>query len=297
MDSRKITYFYLLLTTSIWGSLYVVTRIALADIPPVTLLLFRYLFASLSLFIVIKAYRKKIQLAWSDIPYILFIGFVGCFVGVALQIWGTKYCGSSLASLVNSLNPVFISLFASFYLKEKINFRKVVSIIMGLIGVYLIVFNQKEVEIKVGVLFSILSVLFWSASSVVTKRMSKKYDSLLLTAFGIWLATVFCIPASCIELLKTPHYTLFSGQSIACVLYLGTIGTAVPNILWNKSLSRIDASICGLFYPIQPIVSIALGILLFRETMSIQFIAGTTIILIGLFIGLIQGSGKNRLAR
>ncbi len=262
------------------------TKIALEEIPPVTLLFFRYIIASLTLFTTIKVSGKNLKISPSDIPRILFIGVIGCFVGVGLQIWGTKFCGSSLASLVNSLNPVFISLFASLYLSEKITLRKMISIAMGLTGVYLIVFNQKNFEIKVGVIFSLLSILSWSASSVATKKLTEKKDSMVVTAWGIWVATLFCFPASLIELNITRGYTLFSPSSLGCVLYLGTIGTALPNILWNRSLSRIDASICSLFYPVQPLVSIFLGILIFKESVSTQFLLGTLIIISGLFIGL-----------
>jgi drug/metabolite transporter (DMT)-like permease len=77
--------------------------------------------------------------------------------------------------------------------------------------------------------------------------------------------------------------------SIISVLYLGVIGTAVPNLLWNLSLSKIDASICSLFYPVQPLVSVLLGGLMLGERMNISFWIGAVMILSGLFLSIAGG--------
>lgn len=282
-----MTYFFLVLTTSLWGSLYVVTKVALVELPPVTLLFWRYLFASVTLFVVVLTTKRKLRVDRNDVLPILFVGGVGSFLGVGLQVWGTKYGGASLASLVNSLNPVFISLFAAAYLSEKLSVQKIVSILLGLVGVYLIVAHERQLALQLGVLFSLLSVLFWSASSVVTKKLSTKIDPLILTFYGVVIATVFCIPASLIEQTVLPVRGPISVPTLVSVVFLGTLGTALPNVLWNRSLSRIDAGVCALFYPIQPLVSIILGVLFLHEVVSLSFFLGAGVVLLGLFFGLV----------
>ena len=65
------------------------------------------------------------------------------------------------------------------------------------------------------------------------------------------------------------------------------ICTGVAYTLWNKSLSVLDASVCSAFYPIQPAVSALLGILLLGETLSINFLAGSALIVCGVLVSLI----------
>ncbi len=282
-------YLFLVITTSIWGSLYVVTKIALAEIPPVTMLMLRYAIASIAFGILLAVTKRKINFKKKDIGSILFIGIVGYFLGVAAQVVGTKYGGASLASLVNALNPVFITIFAAVYLKERIGPARILSILLGLAGVYIIIAGARGVELKLGVVFSIVSVILWSLSSVLVKKISTEYDPLAVTAAALWIATAFSIPCSIIELAHTAQYNLFSPVSIGCILYLGIIGTAVPNLLWNLSLSRLDASICSLFYPVQPLVSVLLGGLLLGEKMTVSFWIGAALIISGLFLSIAGG--------
>jgi len=122
--------------------------------------------------------QKENSVLKKNIGNLLFIDIVGYFLGVAAQIVGTKYGGASLASLVNALNPVFITLFAAGYLEEHVGPVRIVSIFPGLAGVYIIIAGAHGVELKLGIVFSIASVILWSLSSVLIKKVSAEYDSL-----------------------------------------------------------------------------------------------------------------------
>jgi drug/metabolite transporter (DMT)-like permease len=289
-----MVYLFLIITTSLWGSLYIVQKIALADIPPVTMAMLRYIVATLTFSILLLIKRKKITFLKEDRGTIFFIGVVGYFISICAQIMGTRYGSASLASLINSLNPVFISVFAALYLKERAGVIRIFSILLALAGVYCIVAGDHGAGLKLGVIFSFISVTLWSMSSVAVKKIAGKYDPFVITAAGIWIATLLSIPASILELSHTEHYDLFSVRSILCILYLGSIGTALPHLLWNVSLSRLDAGICSLFYPVQPIVSALLGALILHEKMGLSFFAGAALVISGLLISIICGSVKKK---
>ena len=63
--------------------------------------------------------------------------------------------------------------------------------------------------------------------------------------------------------------------------------------LWNYCLSRAEASTCSLFYPIQPLTSMVLGVLLLNEHMTVGFIAGAVLIVFGVLYSTL-GKEKNR---
>jgi drug/metabolite transporter (DMT)-like permease len=84
--------------------------------------------------------------------------------------------------------------------------------------------------------------MLWSISSVVVKKISRTYDPIVITAMALWIATVLSIPCSFAEITSVKNYDIFTPQSIACIVYLGIIGTAVPNLLWNLSLSILTGS-------------------------------------------------------
>lgn len=288
----KTAYLYLIVTTTVWGSIFVVTRIALKTIPPITLLLSRYLLASLVLWLLVFILKKNIRVNRKDVKYFFFIGIFGYFIGVAVQFFGTRFAGAGIASMINATNPIFIAGFATLLLKEKVSFGKIASIILALIGVYIILYGSQAVELKIGALISVVATLFWAFSSVIVRKISHAYDPIVITAYGILIATICAIPASGIELMTTPHPGMFTLSNCECVLYLGLIATVLPNLLWNKSLSILEASTCALFYPIQPFVSILLGVLFLHESISIHFWIGSLLIVCGIFFSLLLEKRK-----
>lgn len=288
-SSSARAYLYLLVTTAIWGSLYVVTRIALQTVPPITLLFFRYVVASLTLAIMVRVSGKDMTIEARDRGAFLFIGAVGYFISTAANIAGTKFAGASLSSLINSTNPIFISLFAVLYLKEGLGAGKILALVAALAGAYVVLGGAKTPEVAWGIFFALLSVLIWAFITVFVRKITRRYDPLVVTAWAIHIATVCALPAVGVELALTPHGRIISPTNLLCFLYLGSFATALPNTLWNKSLSLVDASTCSLFYPIQPLVSALLGALFLGERLSLRFWAGAGLIVGGILFALVPG--------
>jgi drug/metabolite transporter (DMT)-like permease len=281
--TRRTAYAFLVLTTAIWGSLYVVTRIALLTIPPVTLLLARYTIASLALLVLLRHSGQREPIARADRKYFLLIGVLGYFVSVEAQILGTRYAGAAMASLINAMNPVFIMLFAVLVLKEKLTRSKVLAACASLLGAYVILGGVKEYGAAWGIAFSLLSVVFWALAATLVRCITPRYSIITITSYVIFIATVCALPGAAIELASIPHGTLISTTNLLCVLYLGIICTVVPGLLWNKSLALVEASTCALFYPIQPLVSVLLGVVVLHERISLSMGIGALLIVGGIF--------------
>jgi drug/metabolite transporter (DMT)-like permease len=291
--NRRTAYLYLIITTTIWGSLYVVVRIALESVPPLTLLFSRYVIATVTLFAMTRFRGKKVYIKPEDRKSFLLIGAIGYFISQGAQVFGTKYAGASVSSLINSMNPVFITLFAVMILKEKLTVGKIIGTLATLIGAYVVLGGAPNVGTIWGIALSLFSILIWSISSVSVRRITQTYDPMVVTTIAIFIATLCSLPATCIELVVIPHGDLFSLKNILCFLYLGIIATALPNLLWNKSLSFIEASTCSLFYPIQPLVSVLLGITILSEKIDYKFGIGALLVVGGILYALL--SERNRI--
>lgn len=68
------------------------------------------------------------------------------------------------------------------------------------------------------------------------------------------------------------------------VCLVAGVGTAVAHTCWNKSLQLLSASTCSMFYPLQPLVSAVLGVLLLHEVITWQFVVGAVLICSGIVI-------------
>ena len=241
-----MAYLYLVITTSAWGRLYVVGKFVLDKVPPFTVLFFRYFLAGFALFPILKFTRahakKPVKIERADYKYILLMGFLGYFLSVGSQLLGTKLSDASLASLINSMNPVFIPLFAIFILKEKLTFRKTIAVTTAIIGTYIILGGASETHHWLGIIISFISVITWSLMSVLVRKITQKYDSLVITAYGMLIAMILTLPVAGCEMFFTSHVQLFQGAVILSLLYMGLICTALSHFLWNRSISMIEES-------------------------------------------------------
>lgn len=289
MNNKRLAYLYLIITTSAWGSLYVVSKFVLSSIPPVTVLFFRYLIASVVLLGILK-FNKRDIVEKKDYKYIFLIGFFGYFISIGAQMIGTKLANASIASLINSMNPVFIIAFAVPILKEKITLNKVVAVIASVLGAYIIIGGAGKGGALLGIAFSIISVISWSLMSVIVRRITQKYDAITVTTYAIIIAMIFSLPASIFELMNTSHGKLFTMTNLICLLYMGVICTGLSHLLWNKSLSMIEAGKCSLFYPVQPMVSVFLGFVFLGESINVRFIIGALLIISGIMFSMFAGN-------
>lgn len=285
--SSNIVYLYLLVTFSAWGSLYVMSKFVLGNVPTFTALFIRFAIAGVVLSLILKK-RGTVKIRKEDYKYIFLIGFFGYFISLGAQFIGTKLTNASFASLINSMNPITITIFASIILKEKITLRNILSIIIVLMGVRILIGSISTNIYIVGVLVSLFSIVLWSLVSVIIKKLSKRYDSFQLTVYGIIIGALFTFPIAVFEIMTTSTIK-FDIVVIAALLYMGLVCTALAHILWNKSLSILDATRCSLFYPIQPLVATLLGILFLNEGIDKNFVLGA-ILIVGSVIFNIVGS-------
>lgn len=285
MSNKKYAYIYLIITLCAWGSLYVVSKFILTKVPTFTVLFFRYLISVIILFAILNK-RKVSKIEKKDFPYIFLIGFIGYFISIAAQFIGTKLSNASTASLINSTNPIFIILFAVLILKEKLTLKKIICVILALFGTFIIIHTGNTNGGFLGILFSICSVISWSFMSVIVKKITQKYDSIQVTSYALFVALIFSAPCSIYEFFTVSNIDLLDLNVVLSLLYIGLICTALSHVLWNKSLSMLEASSCSLFYPIQPMISALLGFLFLNENIDLNFIFGSILIIAGILFSI-----------
>ena len=259
----------------LWGSQYVVSKVALRTIPPVTLLALRYLVSIPALLLVLRLRRALKPVDRRDWPILFAIGFTGYFASFCLQMLGIDRLTGSLSSLLGAMNPIFIPILAALFLHERITLSKIACVALSMLGVVVIV-GVGGTAAAAGVLMMLVSVFLWSTASIIIRRISGRYDPMQIALIAICCALPLTGAWSLIELQSAA--CSFSVQSVLAVLYMGIFGTAVTHSLWNYSLRVMDASFCSMFYPMQPLVSAILGVLFLHETVTPSFILGALMI-------------------
>lgn len=273
----------------LWGSQYVISKIALRTIPPVTLLALRYLVSVPALFIVLRLRHALTPIKKGDWPILFAIGFTGYFASFCLQMLGINRLTGSVSSLLGAMNPIFIPILAAFFLHERITPAKIACVALSMAGVVVIVGVDGTVDAS-GALLMLASVFLWSTASIIIRRVSERYDPMQIALIAILCALPFTGGWSLIELQSAP--CSFTLESVLAVLYMGVLGTAVTHSLWNYSLRVMDASFCSMFYPMQPLVSSILGVLFLHEAVTPSFVIGALMICCGIVAAVISAKPR-----
>ena len=285
MSEKFIVYLRLIMVFVLWGSLYVVSSVLVTNLPLFLVAFSRFLAAFLFLFLLARFTNCRLPL--KDASYrksILLIGGLGYGIFVGLQLIGTKLIGSSTASLINSVNPLAMSFMGFLILKERVTIGKIIGILIAVFGVF-ITAGQLSGNLT-GLFCSIAAVGGWSFISVLTRKYSRSYSSLMITTGAVGVAAVCNFFFTLLELGITRPEVVISAGTLIGLLYMGVGCTGIAYILWNQSLRDLPASTCSAFYPLQPIFSAIFGVIFLQEQISVRFIVGTTVIAVGILIGL-----------
>lgn len=274
-----------LTAASIWGGMYVVSKVVLEVIPPFSLLVLRLILGALVLGAVV-AYRRKTGFTRRQFIDSFLVGIVGYGISLGFQFVGTKLSTASNGALVTSATPAFVLLFAPYLLKERTSLRGLTALFISSIGV-LAVIDPRTADFSsslfMGNLSLLAAALTWALYSVLVRKVSRSAD--LLTASAVMLTGG--IPSSVIlGLIEVNSHGIgeITAGIIWGILFLGIVSTALAMFLWNYAFAHLPASVASLTFFAQPVVGTLLGWFFLHEEITPLFLVGGVLIGIGLII-------------
>ncbi len=280
-----------LAAASIWGGMYVVSKIVLEVIPPFALLTTRYVLGAMTLGIVIFFRKNKTAITKEFFWKSALVGFVGYGISLGFQFVGTKLSTASNGSLVTSATPAFVLLFAPFLLGERATTRGIIALIVSSLGVVAVI-DPRTAELSPTLFWGNMSLLAaaltWALYSVLVRKVSKSGDLLISSAIMLLggLPSSFLVGAWEVQTQGVGQITI---GIIGGILFLGIISTAIAMFMWNYAFAELPANVASLTFFAQPVVGTLLGWFFLAEKITPLFLAGGLLIGIGI---LIATSGK-----
>ncbi len=270
---------------SIWGGMYVVSKVVLDIIPPFSLLTLRLILGILVLWVWLRL-RGRTGFSRRQTLQVIGVGFVGYGVSLGFQFVGTKLSTASNGALVTSATPAFVLLFAAWLLRERITPRRLLALALATLGVVAVIDPRTarlSSELFLGNLSLVAAGLTWALYSVLVRKVTRSLDVLSSTFVFFWGGLFISLPASAWELSTGPVGRITVGVLLG-VLYLGVISTALAMYLWNLAFATLEAGVASLTFFAQPVVGAALGALFLKEHISLLFLIGGVLIGLGLWV-------------
>jgi drug/metabolite transporter (DMT)-like permease len=284
---QRVSFIALFAAIFIWGFAYVVTKSGLSAVPPMLLALLRYTVAS-ALLVPLALARGGLSRLPHPVPWktLLLMSLAGVTVYYILFNLALAYTTASQTALIQSAFPAIVAIMAFAWLHEHVSRRRVIGIVLAVVGVVLIVANtEADAGARnplLGNALAFASVLVWGVYTILAKRMAKA-DPIALTATISLIGTVLLVPAVVIEGTSVSLSSIPSSGWVA-VVYLGALASATSYLLYSRALRDIDASLVGTFVNLAPVIGVVAGVVVLDESVTLPAIVGGVLVLAGVWI-------------
>jgi len=251
----------------------------------ITLLMLRMLFA-LPLFVLMAwwAGRGQAALTRRDVLGILGLGFTGYYLSSFLDFWGLEYDSASFERLILYLNPTLVLLLGWVIYKRRIARRQALAMAVSYAGV-LLVFGHELTLIGSNVLLGtglvLSSALTYALYLTYSGQLVKRLGSLRLAGWATSVACVLCIAQ--FALMRPLSLDGVAPEVLWLSLLNATACTAVPVLLVMMAMERIGSALTAQTGMIGPMSTITMGVLLLDEPFTAWIVAGTVLVLSGVF--------------
>ena len=295
MDKEKLRgHISALFTVGVWGTTFIATKILLENFTPVEIMFVRFLIGLVTLSLLhpgITRLRSRSQEKYYVSAALTGITLYYLFENNALTYTYASHVGVIIATI-----PFFTGILSFFVYKDRsaLHWQFFAGFLLAMSGIVLISVGEKEFHISpLGDLLALGAALCWAAYTLIMRKIgSFGYDPLSDTRRIFTWGVILSVPVCIFSDFYIGWTDLLSFRSVALFLYLGILACAVCYILWNKAINTIGAVQVNLYLYLNPVIALTASALILKEPVTARSLAGTALILSGLFLSQTRFPGK-----
>ena len=259
------------------------------DVGPFAASFLRFAIASVFLlFITWRVDGKLPAIKKAQIIPIILLGMTGVFAYNVLFFKGLKIIEAGRASLIIANNPIFITLFASYFFKEKLNPIKVTGIIISVIGAIIVISRGNPIEllngnVGWGEFYIFCCVLTWVAYTLIGKAVMTNLSPLVSVSYSSAVGAVaLFVPAYFEGMMRDlVHYSTADWFGI---FYLGFFGTVLGFVWYYQGIKIIGPMKASQFINFVPISAVLLAFFMLGESITLSLLVGTIFVISGVYL-------------
>ncbi len=281
IPSRLSTYLYPALFVFLWSTGFIGSKIVMQYAPPMTFLTMRMALAALVLLPLLMWSKSQWPKDKSVVFHSAAIGALVHAVYLGGVFWAISLGTSAgLSSLIVGLQPLLTLCLAAIFLKEKLNALKIMGVLTGLIGFYIVIFERTAInELSIpGLALCAASLFGISIGTVYQKKISGKIELLPAVFIQYIGATLVLLPAA---LLLEPFSISWNLEFILASLWLTLVLSIGAVLLLMRLIQGAEAGkVASLFYLVPPLTALE-AYWLFGENLSLLAIGGMLFCVVG----------------
>ncbi|MEN1784129.1 MAG: EamA family transporter [Bacteroidota bacterium] len=270
----------------IWGSTYLLNKMAVNELPPFMLAGVRFTTAGLLIFAIALGSGQSIRVTPRQLRNTAIAGFLFLSFGNGVVVWALKYVDSGFAALEIAAQPLLILLMMRVLQGKKIQPMSVIGIILGFIGMYLLV-GQESLLAKehavIGIFMILACMLSWGYGSLFVGTADLPKNYFVNTAYQMSIGGLLLLLMSVAFGESWSSPLQWSGQVQWVMILLVVFGSIIAFTSFNYLLKVVSPEKVATSTYVNPIVALFLGWYFLDETVTMRSLAAAAVLLTGVY--------------
>ncbi len=270
----------------IWGSTYLLNKIAVTELPAFMLAGVRFVVAGILIFIMAKIMGISVLASWKQIVNSAIAGFLFLSFGNGVVVWALKFVDSGFAALEISAQPLIVLLLMRLIQGKKIKIMSLVGVMLGFIGIYLLV-SQKEIIGQegsvMGMFLIFLAMLSWGYGSLFVARADLPRNFFINTGYQMVTGGAMMLIFSLMIGENWISPLEWSGTVQISMILLIIFGSVVAFTAFNYLLRVVSPEKVSTSTYVNPIIALLLGWYFLNEQITTQSVVAAFILLTGVY--------------
>ena len=270
----------------IWGSTYLMNKIAVHELPPFMLASVRFSVAGILIFVLCKIMGIPLNITKKQLLNSMIAGFLFLAFGNGFVVWALKYVDSGFAALEIAAQPLVILLLMRILEGKKIQTMSVVGVIIGILGIYLLVSQNQVISQEnsvLGMVMIFFCMVSWAYGSLFVAKADLPKNYFVNTGFQMFTAGIMLMVGSLLigETWTLP--TAWSSPVQYAMLFLIILGSIVAFTAFNYLLKVVSPEKVATSTYVNPIIALLLGWFFLDEQITTQSTIAAIVLLTGVY--------------
>jgi drug/metabolite transporter (DMT)-like permease len=285
LSQRRLAYVAWAAVCLIWGTTYLGIRISLESIPPALMGGLRWTIAGALLAAYVRLSGEKLPppSRWGGIALLAFL-LLG--LGNGGVVFAEQWIPSGLAAVLVGTSPFWMAAVEAFMPKgERLTRAVVAGLLLGFGGIVMLVWPELSLDsgatghFVAGVIALQIASFGWALGSSYSKRHTRRDNVLATTAYQMLAGGLMMIAAG--TLLGEWNDLFFTVRTATALVYLSTIGAIGGFVAYAYALRHLPVSFVSLYAYINPVIAVALGVLILNEAFTSRMAISALLVFAG----------------
>ena len=262
----------------LWGVTWPAMKIALADIPPLSMRTLTAAAGAVSLLAICLATRTRLRVAPDAWGHVVVIACLNIGAFSLLTAYAQMAAATSRVTILIYTMPIWAVLLAWMVLREKPNARQLIAVILCALGLVVLIAPLATRGVPLGLLLAVAAGACWGAGTVYVKWARLDMDSLALAFWQLVIAFVMIAAALLLfdGRLDLDHA---DARSLLATAFSGIVGSGIAYALWFAIVRRLSAATASLGALGIPVVGVLATVLMVGERPTVTDLIGFGLIL------------------